>query len=72
MPVYRELGNGDALAGMNKTHAMSYQELNEMVCDMGHYLPVSGVVCHDPDDMHLRVTRLAFMVGIQKLAAFGV
>jgi nitrite reductase (cytochrome c-552) len=71
MPVYRELGNGDALAGMNKTHAMSYQELNEMVRDMGHYHPVSCVDCHDPDDMHLRVTRPAFMVGIQKLAASG-
>ncbi|MCF7864768.1 MAG: ammonia-forming cytochrome c nitrite reductase subunit c552, partial [Kiritimatiellales bacterium] len=29
MPVYRALGEGDALAGMNKTYAMSYQELNK-------------------------------------------
>ncbi len=69
MPVYRALGDGDALAGMNKTHAMSYQELNKMVHDMGHGHPVSCVDCHDPDDMQLRVTRPAFIVGIQKLAA---
>ncbi|WP_372847322.1 ammonia-forming cytochrome c nitrite reductase subunit c552, partial [Pontiella sp.] len=69
MPVYRKLGDGDALAGMNKTHAMSYQELNKMVHDMGHAHPVSCVDCHDPDSMQLRVTRPAFIVGIQKLAA---
>ena len=68
MPVYRELGDGDALVGMNKTHAMSYQELNEMVHDMGHAHPVSCVDCHSPDDMQLRVTRPAFIVGMQKLA----
>ena len=68
MPVYRELGDGDALVGMNKTHAMSYQELNKMVHDMGHGHSVSCVDCHDPDSMQLRVTRPAFIVGIQKLA----
>ncbi|MDD2598949.1 MAG: ammonia-forming cytochrome c nitrite reductase subunit c552 [Kiritimatiellae bacterium] len=69
MPVYRKLGNGDALAGMNLTHNMPYQELNKMVRDMGHYHPVSCVDCHDPKTMSLRVTRPAFIVGIQKLAA---
>ncbi len=68
MPVYRALGDGDALAGMNKTHKMSYQELDKMVHDMGHGHPVSCVDCHDPDSMQLRVTRPAFIVGIQKLA----
>ena len=68
MPVYRALGDGDVLAGMNKTHAMPYRELNEMVHDMGHAHPVSCVDCHDPDNMQLRVTRPAFIVGIQKLA----
>lgn len=68
MPVYRELGDGDALVGMNKTHAMSYQELNKMVHDMGHGHSVSCVDCHDPDSMQLRVTRPAFIVGMQKLA----
>jgi nitrite reductase (cytochrome c-552) len=69
MPVYRALGDGDALVGMNKTYAMSYQELNNMVHDMGHAHPVSCVDCHDPDSMQLRVTRPAFIVGLQKLAA---
>ena len=68
MPVYRELGDGDALVGMNKTHAMSYQELNKMVHDMGHGHSVSCVDCHDPDSMQLRVTRPAFIVGLQRLA----
>ncbi len=68
MPVYRELGDGDPLVGMNKTHAMSYQELNKMVHDMGHGHSVSCVDCHDPDSMQLRVTRPAFIVGLQKLA----
>ncbi|MCF7818065.1 MAG: ammonia-forming cytochrome c nitrite reductase subunit c552 [Kiritimatiellales bacterium] len=68
MPVYRALGEGDALAGMNKTYAMSYQELNKMVHDMGHGHAVSCVDCHDPDSMQLRVTRPAFIVGMQKLA----
>jgi nitrite reductase (cytochrome c-552) len=39
-----------------------------MVHDMGHAHPVSCVDCHDPDSMELRVTRPAFIVGIQKLA----
>jgi nitrite reductase (cytochrome c-552) len=68
MPVYRELGDGDALVGMNKTHKMSYQELNKVVHDMGHGHSVSCVDCHDPESMQLRVTRPAFIVGIQRLA----
>ncbi len=68
MPVYRALGDGDALAGMNKTHAMPYKELNQMVHDMGHDHPVSCVDCHDPDSMQVRVTRPAFVVGMQRLA----
>ncbi len=69
MPVYRALGDGDALDGMKKTHAMSYQELNQMVHDMGHAHPVSCVDCHEPDSMAVRVTRPAFIEGIQRLAA---
>ena len=69
MPVYRKLGNGDALAGMNKTHKMPYKELNKLVHEMGHAHPVSCVDCHDPETMHLRITRPGFIVGIQRLAA---
>jgi nitrite reductase (cytochrome c-552) len=68
MPVYRELGDGDVLVGMNKTHAMPYEELNKMVHDMGHAHSVSCVDCHDPESMQLRVTRPAFIVGLQALA----
>ena len=68
MPVYRALGDGDALVGMNKTHAMSYQALDKMVHDMGHGHSVSCVDCHDPETMAVRVTRPGFIVGIQTLA----
>jgi len=68
MPVYRKLGDGDAIAGMNKTHSMPYSELNKMVHDMGHGHPVSCVDCHDPDSMQLRVTRPGLIVGLQRLA----
>lgn len=69
MPVYRELGDGDAMAGMKKTHAMAYEDLNKMVHDMGHGHSVSCVDCHDPDSMAIRVTRPGFIEGIQKLAS---
>ncbi len=68
MPVYRKLGDGDAMAGFEKTHKMTYQELDKMVHDMGHAHPVSCVDCHDPDTMALRVTRPGFIKGIQALA----
>lgn len=68
MPVYRKLGDGDAIAGMNKTHGMKYEDLNKMVHDMGHGHPVSCVDCHDPDSMQLRVTRPGLLVGLQRLA----
>ncbi|HSR87686.1 MAG TPA: ammonia-forming cytochrome c nitrite reductase subunit c552 [Pontiella sp.] len=68
MPLYRELGDGDALAGMNKTHSMPYKELNAMLHDMGHAHPVSCVDCHDPESMQVRVTRPGLLVGLQRLA----
>lgn len=69
MPLYRELGDGDAEAGFEKTHKMSYQELNAMLHQMeGGAHPVSCVDCHDPDSMQLRVTRPGFIDGIQRLA----
>ncbi len=68
MPVYRELGDGDAMAGFEATHKMSYEELNGMLHESGHAHPVSCVDCHDPDTMKLRVTRPGFIQGIQALA----
>ncbi len=68
MPIYRELGHGDAMAGFEATHKMSYQELNRMLHDRGHAHPVSCVDCHDAETMKLRVTRPGFIKGIQSLA----
>ncbi len=68
MPLYRDLGNGDAMAGFDASHKMSYHEINDKLHDMGHAHPVSCVDCHDPENMHLRVTRPGFIRGIQALA----
>jgi nitrite reductase (cytochrome c-552) len=68
MPLYRALGDGDAVAGFEKTSAMSYQETNEMLHDLGHAHPVSCVDCHDPGTMRIRVTRPGFLQGIAALA----
>ena len=69
MPVYRELGGGDAMKGFAGTYAMSYQDLNAKVHESGHAHPVSCVDCHTPNTMELRVTRPGFVLGIQALAA---
>lgn len=69
MPLYRQLGDGDAVKGFEKTYAMPYAELNAMLHEAGHAHPVSCVDCHDPDTMALRVTRPGFVQGIQALAA---
>jgi nitrite reductase (cytochrome c-552) len=68
MPLYRELGDGDAIAGFEKTYAMTYQETNEMLHELGHAHPVSCVDCHDPETMRIRITRPAFLQGIRALA----
>jgi nitrite reductase (cytochrome c-552) len=69
MPLYRKLGDGDAVAGFEKTNEFSYKELNKMLHDSGDAHPVSCVDCHSPDNMSLRVTRPGFIQGIQALAA---
>jgi nitrite reductase (cytochrome c-552) len=68
MPLYRKLGDGDAMVGFEKSYQHSYQELNTMLHDLGHAHPVSCVDCHDPQTMGLRVTRPGFIQGIQALA----
>lgn len=68
MPVYRELGGGDAMAGFEKTHQMSYQQLNAKLHESGHGHPVSCVDCHEPSTMQLRVTRPGFINGMRELA----
>jgi nitrite reductase (cytochrome c-552) len=68
MPLYRELGGGDAMAGFEKTRAMSYQETSRRLHELGHAHPVSCVDCHDPDTLAIRVTRPGFLQGIRRLA----
>jgi nitrite reductase (cytochrome c-552) len=69
MPLYRQLGGGDAIAGFEKTFKMTYQETNKALHDGGHGHPVSCVDCHDPASMALRVTRPGFLQGIASFAA---
>jgi nitrite reductase (cytochrome c-552) len=69
MPLYRILGDGDAMKGFEESYRFSYQELNAKLHETGHAHPVSCVDCHDPKSMQLRVTRPGFIKGIQALAA---
>jgi nitrite reductase (cytochrome c-552) len=79
-PLYRKLGkealpNGTEAAqlqkGLEKIGEMSYWDAHkalEQLSPDGKAHPVSCVDCHDPKTMELRVTRAAFIAGIQKLA----
>ncbi|MFO0575236.1 MAG: ammonia-forming cytochrome c nitrite reductase subunit c552 [Polyangia bacterium] len=69
LPLYRKLGDGDVMKGLEKSYQSSYQELNKELHDSGHAHPVSCVDCHDPKSMALRVTRPGFLRGIQLFAA---
>src|SRR5262245_39797440 len=60
MPLYRQLGNGDAMKGFEATYKSSYQELDAKLHESGHGHPVSCVDCHEPNTMQLRVTRPGF------------
>ncbi|MCO5043680.1 MAG: ammonia-forming cytochrome c nitrite reductase subunit c552 [Verrucomicrobia bacterium] len=71
MPLYRELGGGDATKGLAESYKFSYQELHAKLVDSGHAHPVSCVDCHDPDSMQLRVTRPGFINGIRAFAESG-
>jgi nitrite reductase (cytochrome c-552) len=68
LPLYRELGKGDVVAGLDATHSMTYQEASAKLHEMGHAHAVACVDCHVPNTMELRVTRPAFLVGIRALA----
>jgi nitrite reductase (cytochrome c-552) len=68
MPLYRKLGDGDAIKGFEMTYKISYQDLNQQLHDMGHGHAVSCPDCHDPKTMQLVVTRPAFLQGIERLA----
>ncbi len=68
MPVYRALGDGDAMLGFERSYQFSYQDLNAKMHEMGHAHPVSCVDCHSPETMEIRVTRPGFIHGIRALA----
>ena len=67
MPVYREKGGGDSWEqikkGFEEVCAMDWKDAHTLVKH-----PVSCVDCHDPKSAQLRVTRPAFILGIQTLA----
>lgn len=69
MPLYRELGGGDAMKGFEKSYTLSYAEMNEKLHASGHAHPVTCADCHEPESMQLRVTRPGFRLGIAALAA---
>ncbi len=68
MPLYRKLGDGDAVKGFEMTYKMSYQDARAELHAMGTAHPVSCVDCHDPATMRIRVTRPGFLQGIRALA----
>ncbi len=80
MPLYRKLGREAApqaseteqiQKGLVAVGNLSYWDAHKSVEQLsgGKAHPVSCVDCHDPGSMELRVTRPAFITGIQKLAA---
>jgi nitrite reductase (cytochrome c-552) len=80
MPLYRKLGK-EALPsspeaeqiqkGLALVSDMTYWDAHKLLEQTtgGKAHPVSCVDCHTPNTMELRVTRPAFITGIQKLAA---
>jgi len=62
--VYKRLGNGDIFKGFNELNKIGYGEARKQVSH-----PVSCIDCHDSQTMALRVTRPAFMTGIQAVKA---
>jgi nitrite reductase (cytochrome c-552) len=72
MPLYREMGGGDAMKGFLESYKLTYKELNKKLHDMGHGHTVTCADCHDPKTMQLIVTRPGFLNGIKKLAASDV
>src|SRR5512139_62910 len=68
MPLYRALGDGDAMRGFEESFKYAYKDLNAQLHESGHAHPVGCVDCHDPKSMQLRVTRPGFLRGLQRFA----
>ena len=80
IPLYKKLGKEAApqaseaeqlQKGLAKVGEMGYWDAHKALEQVtgGKVHPVSCVDCHDPKSMDLRVTRPAFIAGIQALAA---
>ena len=61
---YRNLGNGNLIAGFERMNQMPYAEARKLVSH-----PVTCLDCHDSRTMQLRVTRPGFIEGIRALKA---
>lgn len=72
MPAYRYMGDGDVMEGFRRVSAMTWNEARNLADSLGTPLvqhPVTCVDCHSSDNMSLRVTRPAFIVGIREYMA---
>jgi nitrite reductase (cytochrome c-552) len=72
MPAYRAVGEGDVMEGFRRISAMPWTEARHLVDDAGDPLvthPVTCVDCHSPDNLALRVTRPAALVGLRAYMA---
>ncbi|NLV32603.1 MAG: ammonia-forming cytochrome c nitrite reductase subunit c552 [Acidobacteria bacterium] len=65
-PLGSENAYAQLLGGFVEIGKMPYAEATKLVDQ-----PMSCVDCHDPESMEVRVTRPAFLLGIQALAASG-
>lgn len=61
--AYRKEGDGDVMKGFEKVCGMDWKDARKLVSH-----PVVCLDCHDPKNAQLRVTRPAFLNGIQALA----
>ncbi len=62
--AYRSLGGGDLAAGAAKMNAMPFPEARTHVDHA-----IACIDCHDPATMQLRITRPAFVEGIERVKA---
>src|SRR5262249_39485317 len=72
LPLYRKLGNGDVMKGLQAVSDMNYWDAHKLLeqnTPDGKAHPVACIDCHDPKTMELRVTRPGFIAAIAKLAA---
>ena len=72
VPLYRFVGKGDVRKGFEAVSGMLYQQAHDLVDQTGRKLVEHSVACldcHDPKTMAPRVTRPAFIAGIQAVKA---